>query len=595
MRNDYERLIQHSPYAGTLVEETVSGTTNGYLSPENDVDAGCGADRSMFVFVPKGGCPHPKQTQVLFALRNEATRESAEEIVFRLGLDKLAEDRHFVVVLPNPIEGGWNFVADGNREDDASFVVRCFAALKGSKSGVAAFNGMIYYLACDSESSAMVATLAVTRPLDAAAIMVGAFPQGYELPVGAGAEQVAWLYHENAELLEHLASVDQLGEGVSEDGVTCFTSTLHPLVQVFQGTGMLDAAEVARAWECMFSTCRRWRNDTFGIYQPRIDFTGLGFVAHTDDTSLGLADGLGRTWNEYVPERVRNSAEPAPLVIYCHGINCCGTYGAEQSGWDAIARRDGLMCLFPDATAEMRWNVWDDPRLPLDMDFILALIDHMDTVHPVDRSRVYISGFSMGSMFTNALAAAHPDVFAGAIALNGPDMGYLQTLDASAPSLRFIGQHKLTDAMPSSENPYSPTHVEAAEAKERFDFRIPFVQFVGALDGVGLGRGHAWPLDGADDGMWPDTVALWKSYDASDSGELFDASTPTGLAADVTEHVGERFWYQTWRSADGGEPSYYHFFMAERMPHAVDLREIELGWQIVSQWRRLPDGRLERV
>ena len=165
-----------------------------------------------------------------------------------------------------------------------------------------------------------------------------------------------------------------------------------------------------------YKDVRRWRNDTYGIFAARPDFDALGFVAHVADTSLGLADGLPRTWYEYVPARLHDTADSVPLVFYLHGINCCGLYGAEQSGWIELAERDGFACVFPDATIEDRWNGWDDPRLPSDSAFILALIEHMSTVVPLDRRRIYVSGFSMGSMMTNALASGHPEVFAGAVA-----------------------------------------------------------------------------------------------------------------------------------------------------------------------------------
>ena len=130
-------------------------------------------------------------------LRDDPSEESARQLVESLELDKLAEDRHFVLLLPNPTARGWNYDLDPEREDDLSFLVRCFAVLPKSRGGVAGFNGMIFYLATTPAASALVASLAATRPLDCAAAFVGAFPQGYQMPAGAGAPQVAWVIDGN--------------------------------------------------------------------------------------------------------------------------------------------------------------------------------------------------------------------------------------------------------------------------------------------------------------------------------------------------------------------------------------------------------------
>lgn len=592
MRKDMNPLVSTSPYAGMLVEEQVAGATSGNLNPENNVDTGRGRDRSMFVYVPKSGCPHPKQTKVLMVLRDEATLESAQALLDGLGIAALAEEGHFVVVFPNPLEEGWNYGLDEAREDDAAFIVRCFAALPGSKGGVAGFNGMICHLATTPASSAMAVSLALVRPLDAAAIMVGSFPEGYQLPEGPRAQQVAWVYDFNPQLEQWVSEVDDATvPSIPTTGVSHVYNADNPAVGLFVSEDGLTADTLRLAWDLMLEGVRRWRNDTYGIYEARPDFCELGLVAHVADTSLGLADGLPRTWYEYVPARLRNTTEAVPLVFYLHGINCCGLYGAEQSGWIKIAERDGVAVVFPDATIEDRWNGWDDKRLPSDMDFIMALVEHMGEVVPVDRRHIYVSGFSMGSMMSNALASAHPEVFAGAIALNGPHQSYLTTLDQSAPMLlAFKRTSVLRNLEPSAEQ-VSPLQVMADAKKEAFAYRVPIVQFVGLCDGMGMPAGRTWPLTEADDSLWKGTLRYWLAYNSC--GELaFDAATPSGFASDTCELEGERFNVQGWRSADEGAPTLNRFVTVERLEHAVDPRALELGWAYVRGFAREADGSL---
>lgn len=592
-------LDQKSPYGGRLIEEVVHGATSGNLNPENNVDVNEGADRSMYVYVPASGCPHAKQTAVLMVLRDSDTRGSAEKLMGDLGLADLAEREHFVLLFPNPQGDGWNYERDHCRDDDMQFLVRCFAVLKGSRGGVAGFNGMMYYIAASQAASAMLWVLSRERPLDTAAIMIGAFPREFVLSEGSGAEQVAWFYEDNSEASEALARVNGSSEFqalTGEKGISVAISEANPAVRYFESANGLCAAEVARAWDSMFARVRRWRNDTLGTYQERPDFEGRGFVAHVDDASLGLKDGLGRTWFEYVPEPLRTASNPMPLVLYFHGINCCGLYGAEQSGWADIADRDGFACVFPNATTEERWNAWGDSRIPSDIDYVMALIDHMCEIYPIDRSRIYISGFSMGSMFSNALACSYPEVFAGVVALNGPNLAYLQTLDEAKPGMLAFRPNSALREIPNQDEEKSPTRLLADSKKGTYDWRMPFVQFVGLLDGVGFESGKAWPVLCETDSQWVPTVAYWKKYDGIANSSLFDPSTPTGFASDRVEEIG-RFVHQSWRGVGDEVPpidsnALYHLIAARRMPHAVDLREVAMGWNIVKHYRREPDGSL---
>lgn len=592
MRDAMNPIVQFSAFGGKLIEEPVAGSTSGQINPENNVDVSIGFDRSMFAYVPASGCPHPKQCQVLMVLRDDADRESAEMLLEDLGLAALAEERHFVLLFPNPEEGGWNYAQDPARDDDRDFLVRCFAALPRSRGGVAGFNGMIFHLATSPASSAMLATLALTRPLDAAAIMVGSLPQNYVLPAGM-AQQAAWLYEESPLLASHLALVNG-GELTGEvaHGVESYRSADNPSLVHFLGTRGLDRRELVDAWELMFSETRRWRNTTMGTYQARTPFDERGFVAHVHERPL--PDDVPRTWFEYVPPQVRATQEQVPLVIYLHGGNCCGLYGAEQSGWHDLADRDGFACVYPDATIEDRWNVWDDPRIPSDMDFVLWLIDHMNEVHPIDRSRVYVSGFSMGSMMTNALACAYPETFAGAVALNGPHWGYLETLDESIPGVLALSRTSVVSTIEPLLDTVSPTRARADAKKAERDWRMPLVQFVGLKDNALFPPGRVWPLQ-EDDLLWAQTIRYWKTYNGIACEPLLAPTAESGIASDVMRVEGddERFVWQSWMGGDGAE-GLYHVVGARELYHAVDLREIELGWAYVRQFARTSDGSLCR-
>ena len=276
----------------------------------------------------------------------------------------------------------------------------------------------------------MLSVLSAKHPIDCAAMMAGGFPEGFAIPEGVKQPQTAWLYESNTALEKYLHEVNSPSFQTTEENVHVTINRLNPNIRHFVGTAGLTAQEVRKAWDRMFSETRRWRNDTFGTYQERTNFSEEGFISHVNDTSLGTNNGFPQTWYEYIPPQLRGSGEKVPLLFYFHGGGCIPLYGAEQSNWHRIARKEGFIVVYPKASIEKRWNAWDDPSVPSDFEYVLALIEHINEIHPIDRSRIYISGFSMGSMMTNALACAYPDVFAAGAPCNAQHLGYFTSMQS---------------------------------------------------------------------------------------------------------------------------------------------------------------------
>ena len=578
MLDTLEEIERFSPFGGELIEENVLGANNTFVTAENSVYAEAGKDRTMYSYVPSSGCPDAKQCQVFMVLRNENTKESVETLMKELKLDQLAEERHFILLFPNPTDDGWNYEEDPKREDDLSFLVRCFAALPKSKGQVAGFNGMILYLGTTPQASALLQRLSLRKPLDASGIMVGGFPEGFNISEQAQ-PQAAWIYGGNTAYASYLEKTNAPIDASAED----HHNTINPNIRYFVTDHALCADEVADAWEKFFSETRRWRNDTYGTYQKRTSFSEWGFTAHVKDSSLGVNDGFAHTWYEYVPKKVKEMKEPVPLVFYFHGGNCIPLYGAEQSDWHVLAKRDNFIVVYPRASVGKAWNVWNDETGPSDIAFVLALIEHMKSVHPIDTSRVYVSGFSMGSMMTNALCCAYPDVFAGGAAFNAQNLGYFGT--------RSVLKSVLASAksVESDEGP-SWTKKMSDEKKQNYDYRIPLIQGAGLMDTLGT----AWPIADPEN-LWLQTINFWKKFNNIPVVPFEKPSTyETGLMGDENTYEGDdqRFIVHRWKSQDEGHLPLYQFMAAKRMPHALDLREPEIAWEFLKHYSRNPDGSL---
>lgn len=582
MNDKMNELTQFSPFAGKLILEKVPGEAAIQIEHENDVRADNGMDRTMYAYAPKSGCPDPKQCQVLMVLRENNGEDSAVQVMKTLGLDVLAEEEHFLLLFPNPAERGWNYGCDPGRDNDMDFLIRCFGVLRTGNIGVNGFNGMIFYLAAGPAASAMLMTMGALRPLNVPAMMLSQFPEDYILPEQALNIEVAAFVSSNPKAAEYLRQANGASSPEEADDITISLGR-NPNVRLLETRRGIDKDTVRLAWDQLFSQSRRWQNDTYGTYQKRTNFTSRGFTAHVKDTSLGCNNGFAHTWYEYIPPKLRDTTEKVPLLFYFHGVNCVPLYGAEQSNWHDIADRENFIVVYPAPAVHKAWNIFNDPSLPSDFAFVLALIEHMKRVHPIDESRIYITGFSMGGMMTHALSSVYPDLFAAAAPCNAFDFAYFKT-PASVYSKTVRG------IKPDCLSSVSVQRRMADEKKAACNYRMPLFQNAGFIDDtIAL-----WPVDESTRDTRTETIARWKACNNIPDLPMFDNTTLTGLAADENfyEDTEERFFHQRWHSADEGNPVLFEMITAKRMPHAISPVQLEYAWEFLERFRRMPDGSL---
>lgn len=115
-----------------------------------------------------------------------------------------------------------------------------------------------------------------------------------------------------------------------------------------------------------------------------------------------------------------SGSKPAPLVIVLHGGGGNGENAMLQTGFDEVARREGLVVAYPYGTSRrsdtrlLTWNAGHCCSHALrsqadDVGFIAALIDSLVASGNADPERVYVTGLSNGGMMTHRLALELPD------------------------------------------------------------------------------------------------------------------------------------------------------------------------------------------
>ncbi len=129
-------------------------------------------------------------------------------------------------------------------------------------------------------------------------------------------------------------------------------------------------------------------------------------------------DGMRRSYLARVPPQARAGA-PLPVVLNFHG----GGGNAQVHKWytrmDETADREGFIAVYPNGSGGigerfLTWNAGNCCGLSVvggvdDVGFVLAVIDDLGRRAAIDRTRVYATGLSNGSMMAYRMAAEAAD------------------------------------------------------------------------------------------------------------------------------------------------------------------------------------------
>lgn len=512
------------------------------------------------------------QTSTITVLRRGNDEKSAKEIVEKFGLIELSEKYHFILILPNSENDGWNYKQDPSKSDDVHFLDKVQFALSQGRD-VNAHSSLSYYIGID-DGAAMAMTAAAVNPQSVTSVLAMNVPRDFSVPQNAkNAQLTAWLVGNNEAVESYIRKVDDLSDKENIiDGIRYYENRNNPAVRLMFGD--FDGKDlVEKAWKYLFSNVRRWGNNTatYGTYEERIDFIARGFEAHVSEQNSALDENFPRTWYEYVPERVKN--EKKPLLIGLHGGGCEPIYYAEQNRWQDVADKEGFALVLPEAAEHKHWNFGIDYEMRDDEKFILNLITYMDDKYGIDRERVYIAGFSNGAQMTNTMAALHPEVFA-----------------AAAPSNAFF-EHYFPHPrlMPYYHREKFALNRLVEEKKSNFDYEMPLIQTAGLMDRLG----GAWPTRN-ENGNVALTYNFWKKYNDLEIKPIpSDSESNIGVAGDEVIKLGkdERFELNLFRR-NGDSRSLYAVMTVNDMPHSVDLRAPFIQWKFMSGYSRKQDGTL---
>ena len=145
-----------------------------------------------------------------------------------------------------------------------------------------------------------------------------------------------------------------------------------------------------------------------GFMIPVHDWAAEGIVETIE--SFTLADGSTVNYVTYYGNDldVTDTSSAVPLVLIFHGGGNTALYEAQASEWPLIGKEYGFITVavdlhYPNTTAAQT----------------VELLDHLKSEYSIDASRVYASGFSMGSIKSWDLFEQYPTLFAGVAPMDG--------------------------------------------------------------------------------------------------------------------------------------------------------------------------------
>ena len=179
------------------------------------------------------------------------------------------------------------------------------------------------------------------------------------------------------------------------------------------------------------------------------------------------SSGDERTAFLYIPNDLQG---PAPIIFGMHGGRGIGDDKGRRmaENWSSEFGRNAVFA-FPNATFEAhgsgemgktRGRAWygiEDPPADKmkDVQFIKDLVDHVDKTNPIDRSQIYLSGFSAGGSFVWVAMCEAPEYFAGfAVSSMLPDTVVLDRCDPSVakPVIYLHGEKDPTSPIEGRDN-----------------------------------------------------------------------------------------------------------------------------------------------
>ncbi|WP_407713109.1 alpha/beta hydrolase family esterase [Comamonas testosteroni] len=386
--------------------------------------------------------------------------ETAAQNAQKTRWHEVAEEKGFVVIYPEPLNGTWNTNLASNGPNDLAYVHAAWSDIR-TKFNVSDTNAV--YPTGFRSGGAMASQLALMGPVPGylppiaavAAIDGTADPAVFRLPEtkytypsAPGNVTIApettfgnslpnttmsvWLISSNdstnftqqADYWKAKNRVSTPTESTNSGVVSqSFKNSSNPLQEVRlskYSEGSLSGKSLsAYLWENMFKGVIRFKNDdrqngTLNAFKTESELRLIDETVKFSDQAKGSRRFLTYVPSNYAELVAKNGS--VPVMFNFHGIRGSGWWQAINTDYVDAAEKNGFIVVFPQGVdalfnSDISKGV---STVNYDVKFTLELIDYLKTKYKVDSTRIFAGGVSAGSWFANRLIVEYPQLFAGA-------------------------------------------------------------------------------------------------------------------------------------------------------------------------------------
>ncbi|MCD8022500.1 MAG: hypothetical protein LUF30_05855, partial [Lachnospiraceae bacterium] len=360
------------------------------------------------------------------------------------GLLELAETEHAAVFFLNPLNG------ETYGEEDYEQVYNLSQALTGTRDFEYSlpYDSVILkklYVLAEGQGADFVANY-LTNDIYSGMVSANVLINATSVPEEENYAIPAYLINCSDEVVAFYQDINETDTEDTVDGMTVFYNSEYVMDSGYTPKRVIiqDSADETltseitnEAWDVLLR--RVWNDNLYVDYftegvecgyvsdRPIVEELDLTF----NEISGEEAEGTGQSkWYEWVPNEVYETMENGTdetyaLIVVMHGNGDHEIYEAESNGWVQLAGDERVIVValhdiyergFPPEAAETRYGAENT-------EFVLNVICEK---YPVDMSRIYVAGFSIGGFVTADTAAAGANVYAAAACMAYPGDGYMQ-------------------------------------------------------------------------------------------------------------------------------------------------------------------------
>lgn len=557
-------------------------------------------DRSLYLYYPEIQRHNPYIVRLLTVLRPDASEASVQKLLDD-GLKELAEEKHFVLAFPNPLECGWNaelaeegpddltaidvLLSEVTKEDDLP--IKCsWSKIPETSEMLRQWHIMDFmrYMVGVEGAADMAYAYAACRPENLAVVCgFGGTISDKALAMAKHVPVTAALTCADEKVVNYFISACGCTEKDENERRTIFKNPHNPAAYVVTGKKMPTSYGhvLSRVEKETFSQVRRMNTGKAGDLTRYTDLTGDEFIWYLHDDCLG---DMEHTWLVHMPQSVKEAAEngeKVPVVFFFHGGSDNPSEAAEMSKFHELGRKEKFITVYPWGSNTANWNI-DYTTIPggseyNDEQFGVLLIDYMIKHYPIDPQRVYMSGFSNGAAMAQVIAMLYPEKVAALIHIDSNWPGYRWApmeidINEIAPMRRALAQKKDWMRMPvwytyGTREASCPVYKTSTQ-QYQYDFWKKF-------NNITI---EETPAPGTPD-----------AYESGVRGAVVETIRPSQVHPEQY-YVVNRFF-----TNDPTPENYYNYVMMHDKGHDVAPMDPVLAWNYAKQFKRNPDGTVGKV